>query len=703
LTRTSTPAPPPCRDLFREPLLYILLILAITAAALAYQVSQPFTVDLTSPTHAAFLEGFEKPEQTPSGPVRWTNGHASVRLPNLWPRQPAKLVLTLSAPRGENAEEQVTAEIDVNGRMYAQIPLGPGPQQYSLDLSPLVMGATGNLFITIDSPTFAPPNDLRTLGVLVGGIRAGPAGAEPAGAEPTGNGLHLPPFETVFSIAALAVTLYLWLRRLAGRPVIAFAAGMVVALAAAIGLLAARPWTTPLSNRLLLLTLGAALLTEVSVWLARRGDDLRVYRAVSALFFVSLAIRLVLAHTPGDHDNFLAFKMMLENVTRNGIAAAYGIDPVIGAYPPLHHYLLAIPGNLYRIFVSPEFDVASMRLNFVMKLPTLTLDLLIAATILVYGLRHGGTRKGLLAAAAYALNPGVIYTTSYNGQLGDPLYSLFVTLGVVGLLAEQSGALTGAGTTLSMLTKPQAVAFGPFFVIAAFRHLPPRELGRAILFGLAAVLIVMLPFIVAGTVGNMLHTVLTTVGHGPRISSYALNIWWLGAWGNAWNVKDTGSLVGPLTYRAAGLILFFVIAYGFVAWRIWVARGPAELSLIAGFVGLCFFMLPTEIHENYLIPTIPLLALATVHNRKAWPLLLVLSTTWFLNMVSIDVTLMRPLAQAWPAVKGLVFPLQVALAVVNITTLLVWAVWLARSATRSASRGGTAPTSTHTPPPATAS
>jgi len=94
---------------------------------------------------------------------------------------------------------------------------------------------------------------------------------------------------------------------------------------------------------------------------------------------------------------------------------------------------MALIGWLYRTFVSPEFDVESSRLNFLMKMPTIVFDMLIVVVIMVYAARQRDTRAALLAGAAYAFNPGVIYTTAYNGQLGDPLYALFVTLAVVAL------------------------------------------------------------------------------------------------------------------------------------------------------------------------------------------------------------------------------------------------------------------------------
>jgi hypothetical protein len=535
-------------------------------------------------------------------------------------------------------------------------------------------GPDGDVYVTLVTPTFAPPNDLRQLGAIFGGLTIHPAeGQHPPFA---------PPPQTALSVSLVAGLVYLWLRRLGVRAAPAFAAALLIVLAACVGLWAARPFVTAVSNRLLLLLIVAGAASALFMRLG--GMDatpsaMRARRGASALFLLAFGVRLALAHTPGDHDNFLAFKMMIENVTRHGVAAAYGIDPIIGAYPPVHHYLLDLVGNLYRAFVSPEFDVASRRLNFVMKLPTITLDMLITLVVMVYAARRrgaqGGARLALLVGAAYALNPGIIYTTAYNGQLGDPLYALFVTLAVAALLAGWAGT-TGAATALAVLTKPQASAFLPFLLVASLRHLPRRDWPRAIAGGALASLLTLAPFLFAGTVGQMINTVSRTVGHGPRIVSEAHNIWWLWGWGNAWHILDTQLLFGLIPYRTIGLVLFFGVAYAAVLWRTWTTQRREALALLAAFVGLAFFMLPTEIHENYLFPTLPLLALAAVHDRRAWGLGAVLTLSWTLNLLIIDQTLVKPLLAAWPAFAGLVFPLRVAGSAVNVGVLLVWAWWM---------------------------
>ncbi len=712
--------------------LLLLVALCLLCVTLAYQRSPAYQLDLTSPVDARLLEGFYPPGLTPSGPVRWTAGRGHVRLANLWPGQAGRLTLTLSAPRQDEPDpvkrgQPVAAEVIVNGQLLATLPMQAGPAEFTVDVPADVIGRGGSVLLTLQAPTFAPPNDLRPLALLVGGIRVTPSG-RPA---------HLPPASPLLTLAVLVALTYAWLRRLGGdmgpgdskslqplpgRPAptetslppqalqrllrfgtaeqlvfnpAALASLALIALST-VGLLLARPFVTPLANRLLLLLAVVCLGAELIRRLGDRGLDLRTYRAVAGLLVAAFAIRLALAHTPGDEANFIAFKMMLENVTARGVAAAYEIDPIIGAYPPLHHYLMALDGHLYRLLISPALDLASRQANFMMKMPTIILDMLIAVTIMVYALRLAGGRaegrkRALAVTALYAFNPGIIYTTAYNGQLGDPLYSLFVAIGVAGLLGGQA-ATAGAGAALAVLTKPQASAFLPFLAVGMLRRLPKRDWLRAALAAGGVGLAVLAPFLLAGTVGHMLRTIATTVGHGPRIVSNAFNVWWLYGWGNAWEIKDTGLLLGPITFRAAGLALFFGVAYGLTLWALWrvnLTPDPSpdrkgtggevgDIAFLAGFVGLCFFMLPTEIHENYLFPTFPLLALAAAHDRRAWALSGVLAFTWFFNLVTTDVTLMTPLLAAFPTAAAAVFPFQVGLAALNVGVLLAWGYWVVR-------------------------
>ena len=639
-----------------RPLLAVVALCALLVTV-AYQHSQPYPLELGT-VENPLLEGFHAPESTRGGTLRWTSAHATVRLPNLWPAQPVRLRLQLSAPRPDNAP--VPVALAVNGLPVATLALTSANASYTFEFTGEQLGPSGNFYLTLTAPPYSPPNDLRALGVLVRALDVTPTGSPP----------FMPSLPVLLSLCALVGISYVWLRRLGADSHVALAADLLLMVAIFALLWDARALIALLNAQLLFWVVVAYALTELTVRLGGYGAVPRAYGWTSLLFLGAFGIRLLLAHAPGDPDNFTAFKLMIEQATTHGLASIYDLDPVVGAYPPVHHYDMALIGWLYQTFVSPEFDLDSTRLNFMMKMPTIVLDMLIVVALMAYAARRRDARTALLAGAAYAFNPGIVYTTAYNGQLGDPLYTLFTTVAVIALV-EEHGALLGAATMLAVLTKPQASAFLPFLALAALRHLRWKSIPRTVAVGGATTAAVLLPFVSAGTLGEMVRTVTTTIGHGPRISSNAFNIWWLVGWGHAWDVKDTETLFG-ISYRMMGLLLFFGAAYGLVAWKVWTARGARDLINLAAFTGFAFFMLPTEIHENYLFPTIPLLVLLAVHERRGWWLLGILSLSWFVNLISIDPTLMDPLNEVWPAFNALLFPVGVVLASVNVLVLGWW-------------------------------
>ena len=669
---------------FRERWLYILMALAALAVTAAYQRTVPYAVDFGTARDERYLEGFYNPEHNNAGAFRWTSERADVRLPAMWPAQPARLVITLSAPHPAG-QVPVPVTLSVNGRTLDSLAIGPVPRTLDYTLDAANLGASGDLNLTIQTPTFIAPGDTRTLGAAISRVEVTPLGVPP----------FAPSLASLVIWVAMVGLVYVWLRRLGVRAWMAVGAAAVVILLTAVGLAFARLLVTQYDTQLLYALAVAFAASECATWFMRRTmlnqtgvlasepAATSIARWTAMLFLVAFGVRMVLAHSAGDPANFIAFKMMITQVAEHGLASIYNLDPIVGAYPPVHHYDWALISFLYRTFVSPEFDADSLRLNFLMKMPTITLDIVITVILMSYAAKRRGAKFALWAGAAFALNPGIIYTSAFNGQLGDPLYSLFITAAVIALLIGQP-AIFGSAAALALLTKPQSSAFLIFFALAWLCALPARAKGagvddakwQALFAGLSTAFVVLLPFIAAGTMGDMFRTVSTTIGHGPHLSANAYNLWWLIGWGDAWGTADTGLLLGLISYRTAGLILLFVAANGLLAWKLWRHHEPQALAMLAGFAGLAFFILPTEIHENYLFPTIPLLVLFAVHDRRAWLVWALLSATWFVNLVFVDVDLMDTLTAWWPWLSTAMFPIQVVASCINIGVLLAWGVWI---------------------------
>ena len=455
---------PAWKDVVRDRRLYLLIVLCVAGIALAYQRSEPFQLELGTHRDDYLLEGFYGPEGRAPNAVRWTGARADVRLPNLWPAQPVRLTLGLNAPRPD-ATPGIPVTVTVNGRMLGEpLLIGPGVIPRTFELDAATLGADGNLYVTVQAPTFTPRSDTRSLGVMLSRFEV----------TPSGQGPFLPAVPVLLALTLVAALSHAWLLRLGTARNAAFAIGVGLVVVFTAGLLFARPVIT-LFNLRILYTLAVALVgSELTIRLGGFQFDRTACRRTALLFLGAFALRMVLAHSAGDPGNFIAFKLMIAQVAQKGVAHIYELDPVVGAYPPVHHYDWELISFVYRTFVSPDFNLDSTRLNFIMKMPTITLDMVITSVIMIYAARQRDARAALLAGAAYALNPGIIYATAWNGQLGDPIYALCVTVAVVALLNGRAAAF-GAAAALALLTKPQASAFLPFFAVAALRYLPRGE------------------------------------------------------------------------------------------------------------------------------------------------------------------------------------------------------------------------------------
>jgi hypothetical protein len=151
-----------------------LILLSMVTLALAYQV--PVVVDLSQPgivlTGFYDLEGRSSPR-----PYHWTDGHARVWLAGMG-RQPFRVVLTLSSAR-PNSVALPTVTVLAGDATLGSFKAPRPVRDFPLDVNPDSQSIFGDLDIHIDSETFVPPDDLRTLGVILYGLRVEPADGQP--------------------------------------------------------------------------------------------------------------------------------------------------------------------------------------------------------------------------------------------------------------------------------------------------------------------------------------------------------------------------------------------------------------------------------------------------------------------------------------------------------------------------------------------
>jgi hypothetical protein len=204
-----------------------------------------------------------------------------------------------------------------------------------------------------------------------------------------------------------------------------------------------------------------------------------------------------------------------------------------------------------------------------------------------------------------------------------------------------------------------------------FRPRPDLIIAAALIAG-ATIVLVGAPFHVGpGRLVSLLRTAFKIYPYGSVV---AFNVW--GALQGFWR-SDLG--------RAAGLPLFLwgalaaVVVELVILAAVW--RRPTQRTvLIAAAAALVTtFLLPTRIHERYLIPALPFLALAPTVDRRAWTPYVLLSVLLCLNLLYAYT---RPYVQTFalpPVVDRTLFAdistrTMSALALVALPWLL-WVLW----------------------------
>lgn len=288
-------------------------------------------------------------------------------------------------------------------------------------------------------------------------------------------------------------------------------------------------------------------------------------------------------------------------------------------YPPFVPYLLTLAERLRLLLHAPEVGPVAVIL---VKLPNMMAHLL-GALLCWRGLCGPlGDQRGRAIAVLYALCPPLLVNAALWGQF-DALLSLAMVAAVVALIRGRPG-WAGAALGWALAIKLQAIAVVPvLFVFAARRHgvrgvLAGMAAGSAVLTLLAA------PHVLGGGGSGMMAAYRGAVDYFPVRTLTANNGWYLL---DRWDIyvrnlsadvaaSDARPALGPFTFKQVGLLGFAVYTF-FLAAAVWRRPTRYGLALVAATSIFAFFMLPTQMHERYVLPAVPLLTLVALSSRRA--------------------------------------------------------------------------------------
>lgn len=664
--------------------LLVLVLLSVVLTALAYQTTVPVTIDVGSGWDAPFVRGMSFRENIPGADARWTLGSGEIQFSGIG-AQDGVLSVRLAAPR-PNGTAQV--EFRANGESSSRS-IGVDLQEQVFPVSREMVGTGGDLYLTLVSDTFSQPPDTRELGVLVDDARFEPAGAP-----------VIPSAHVVFYLAALALLAYGAARLWSGDARVGTAVSVLTSLGGALGIVFARIQTAwfaaPLFWFGLALFLGA-LAVAVDLRMLNRllgapALSPRTLRLVFLIMAAALAVRMIFAAGPGyivDVQDYLvwSYKMVTYGLGTM-YASLHGLW--ISDQSPGLNYIVYVVGQVYRAVFAPDFlypgvsgdpalralttnpaMLTDPALRTLLRVPMLLADVVSGALIFVAARQYLSERAAWLVALSFWFNPAVIWNGAYWGQT-DAIHSLLVLAALLALSVKRiefAFFLIGVAS----FTKPQALIFGPLLLLGAWRVGEWRGVVRAAVAGAAGVAVMLLPIVLAGGGEGLLNYLLTAVGHHPILSVNAHNIWWVGFGGNI-DIQDNAPIFdgAPLSYRSLSLLLF-----GLFYTAILLKARRAEIADyfgLAAFAAFAFFMLPTEIHENYGYALLPLLAVALARDRHLVWLYVAITLTMVGNYALSDppsferMGLTDPDAQLW-------LP-RMANAVANALLLALWSAYL---------------------------
>jgi len=377
--------------------------------------------------------------------------------------------------------------------------------------------------------------------------------------------------------------------------------------------------------------------------------------ALIAVLFVGLVIRLLLAPFGGDAYDVAVMRMWADRLASVPLSQFYAA-PFLVDHLPGDMWILKFLVTLYRVF-SPTPNLGTPSLLVLLKLVPALADAGIAVVLYLIARRFLGRRLSVVVAATFALNPASIFSTSIWGQW-DSVSAFFAVLSVY-LFLRGNPEWSILSLTYATLIKPTMAALIPLLALAfIIQYILPhihrrgwdngrgaaeplqRSLLRALLSvaaSAALALAVLLPFGVGiaplPVRWTLFERVSYALGAHPYVSDNAFNLW-----GLVYNPLHAGGAQTDGVVLALGLpartwgAALFAAAYVAVLFVYWRRRDERAFVWASVMILFCAFMLPTRVHERYLLPALALTSLMPLMSRGRWWVYVAMSATYFVNV-----------------------------------------------------------------------
>jgi len=330
---------------------------------------------------------------------------------------------------------------------------------------------------------------------------------------------------------------------------------------------------------------------------------------IAWLLILAVVVRLFTSLYARDIIDIYNYRRVAEIIHQFGIFGLYTHTPGIYPYPP----------------VWVGFEVAALWLHqqnilpfsLAIRLPIIIADVGIVAIIwkYVHTLSHN-SRRALLAATLYALNPVSIIISCWHGQF-DALPVFGAALAI--LLAEHHWRRAAGALSIGIALKSFPVLLLPVF---ARLQRPLSQQIRFSLYVILPVLLLLLPFLIFDAAA-VIRELFGYRGHALLGVMVPVRTMYVPLTGERFPVDTTLQVISLSAYGFLGL-------YGWAVW--YMSRVRITLPMQATIIFLLFYVVYAGISPQYLLWVLPFMIMATADQRWYVILYTVVSTLALLGL-----------------------------------------------------------------------
>ena len=390
----------------------------------------------------------------------------------------------------------------------------------------------------------------------------------------------------------------------------------------------------------------------------------RVGRAVWLAFGIGTALRLLLIPFsspeyslpfwdtygwPADHANYVQWARQATS-SEYGLFTIYTVPPEqeikvrlsygedyvhhgnreIANYPPLGIYLVYLEGLVHR-WLDPELTANTALARAIFDLFAFIGDILLAWGVWVLAGSMFGRRVAAVAFAVVYLMPPIWLDSCWWGQTDS--WELAPMVWILWAMGRRRWLLAGFLWGILLALKPQGILLAPVWVFAwgavltpgwrrCFPENPPRDARKIVLAVVLAIVVLnltALPFwLTTGDAWLQQSYLRNLREEAPYTTMRAFNLWLIDLLLH-YDADVTVTLAG-LSKDAWGKLLLIagIVLSAMLAWR---ARLPVNQRIVV-FTGLWLLaavMLPTRVHERYIVMCLPFLVIVAAGMKRLWP------------------------------------------------------------------------------------